>query len=121
MLAAAGGHMHKSSEFRGIVFTVRVKGECPIYMLHKKLFGFFQEATQALESCLHLCYKHILLSKSWTSRPGNIKLISVLYCVIIYKFHSVATFDLCREKLALNPWIRLYLAPACLTTNKDNL
>lgn len=33
--------MHKSSEFRGIVFMMWVKGECPIHMLHTKLFGFF--------------------------------------------------------------------------------
>lgn len=98
-----------------------VKGECPIHMLTQNCLVFFQEATQVSESCLPLCYKHILLSKSWTSRPGNIKLVSALCCVIIYKFHSVATFDLCREKLPLSPWIRLYLAPACLTTNKDNL
>lgn len=29
---------------------VRVKGECPIYIIHTKLFVFFQEATQASES-----------------------------------------------------------------------
>lgn len=42
--------MHKSSEFRGTEFMVRVKGECPIYIIHTKLFVFFQEATQASES-----------------------------------------------------------------------
>lgn len=56
--------------------------------------------------------------------PGSTKLVSVLYCVIIYKFHSVTTIAFGGKRLLLNPHIRLYLIYlilACLIADKDYL
>lgn len=53
--------------------------------------------------------------------PGSTKLVSVLYCVIIYKFHSVTTIAFGGKRLLLNPHIRLYLILACLIADKDYL
>lgn len=70
--------------------------------------------TKSKDFFLFSCFTIVLFPNSRTSVPGSTELVSVLYCVIIYKCHSVTTFALCGKRLPLNPHIRLYLAPACL-------
>lgn len=92
-----------------------------LHARHKTVWFFFKRPHKHLKAA---SLSGINTFSSQSPGPQHQEILNrflVLYCVIIYKFHSVATFDLCREKLPLNPWIRLYLAPACLTTNKDNL
>lgn len=113
--AATGGCV----TFPAVVFMAWVRSDNPMYMLPKYLVSKRPHSSRKLLP--FPCFTNILLPNCQTSMAGNTALLSVLYCAIIYKFHTVATFDLRGEKLSLNPCIRLYLAAAYLIANKGDL
>lgn len=113
--AATGGCV----TFPAVVFMAWVRSECPMSMLPKYLVS--KRPHSSRELLPFPCFTNILLPSCRTSMAGNTASFSVLYCVIIYEFHTVATFDLCGEQLSLDPCIRLYLAAAYPIANKGNL